>query len=76
EGLYERLLAKSTQVPDMPFITPGDPANSYLWVKLAAATGIVGNQMPLDSNNMVLPLPEGAMTDIQTWIMNGAAEEE
>lgn len=76
DGLYERLIGNSTQVPTMPFITPGDPAQSYLWLKLTSGMGMIGNGMPLDSNNMVAPLPEGALADIQTWIMNGAKGNE
>ncbi len=75
EGLYERLLGTSTQV-DMPFITPGEPAQSYLWQKLTAAEGIVGLAMPLDAELQPRVLPEGALADIETWILNGAAAEE
>jgi hypothetical protein len=76
DGLYERLIGTSTQVPAMPFITPGDPTQSYLWLKLTAGTGMIGSGMPLNSDNVVTPLPEGALADIQTWIMNGAAANE
>jgi hypothetical protein len=76
DGLYERLLTASMQNPNMPFVTPGDPTQSYLWLKLTAAEGIIGTGMPLDANAMVTQLPEGALTDIETWILNGAAEEE
>lgn len=76
EGAYERLLDDSTQVPSMPFVTPGDPAQSYLWLKLTQAEGMLGFGMPLDALGMVRPLPEGAMADIETWILNGAKAAE
>lgn len=76
EGLYERLLGVSTQAPGMPFVTPGDPSQSYLWQKLTSGPGLVGLGMPLDASLAVVPLPEGALKDIETWILNGAAERE
>jgi hypothetical protein len=76
DGLYERLLGNSTQSTTMPFVTPGDPTQSYLWLKLTSAMGMIGAGMPLNSDNMVTPLPEGALSDIQTWIMNGAKANE
>jgi hypothetical protein len=76
EGLYERLLASSTQVPDMPYVTPGDPTQSYLWVKLTGAEGLLGLEMPLDATNMPRRLEDGALGDIETWINNGALAEE
>ena len=76
DGAYERLLGMSTQVTTMPFVTPGDPANSYLWLKLNAADGIVGAGMPVDPLAGVRTLSSGALTDIQTWIMNGAKAED
>ncbi len=76
EGSYERLLEKSTQAPDMPLVTPGDPANSYLWVKMNQLDTMVGLGMPLDAEFKPRLLPEGALADIETWILNGAAAEE
>ncbi len=75
EGLYERLLEDSKQVA-MPFITPGDPAQSYLWQKLTAGESAIGLAMPLDAQLQPRTLPEGALADIETWILNGAAAEE
>lgn len=76
DGLYERLLAPSLQVPEMPYITPGDPSQSYLWLKLTAGDGALGLQMPLDAQNVPRELGPGPLTDIETWINNGALAEE
>lgn len=76
EGAYERLLANSTQVTDMPLITPGSLETSYLWLKLNGGDGLVGQVMPLDSANAPRPLSQALLDDVATWITNGAAEEE
>jgi hypothetical protein len=76
EGAYERLFEASTQAPAMPFITPGEPSQSYLWIKLTGGDGLLGQTMPLDTSLMPRPLPAGALADIETWIGSGAAAEE
>lgn len=79
EGAYERLLGPSTQNPAMNFIEPGDPANSYLWLKLTAESGdgtISGFPMPIDPLEGVRRLSEGALADLETWILNGALRED
>lgn len=76
EGAYERLLGNATQNADMPLITPGDPSQSYLWLKLTGAEGMLGLAMPLDAEFVPRILPDGALSDIRTWIENGAAAEE
>ena len=76
EGAYERLLEPSTQNPEMPLITPGDPENSYLWLKIADGEGIVGLPMPIDPLDGDRRLTEAELGDIQTWIVNGAVENE
>lgn len=76
EGAYERLLGNSVQVPEMPLITPGSLETSYLWLKMTGATGVVGQVMPLDSDNLPRPLSQPLLDDVATWITNGAAAEE
>lgn len=76
EGAYDRLLQPSTQNPDMPLVTPGDPANSYLWLKLTADDSIIGAPMPVDPLNGSRTLTEAELGDIETWIVNGATENE
>lgn len=76
DGVYERLLEASSQNDSLPLVTPGEPSQSYLWLKLTAADEIVGLGMPLDSQGAPAPLSDGALQDIETWIRNGAAAEE
>lgn len=79
DGVYERLLEPSTQKPNLPFITPGDPSKSYLWLKLNGTTGddtIEGFPMPIDPLEGTRKLSEGALADIETWITNGALKED
>lgn len=76
EGAYERLLAPSVQVPEMPLVTPGDPMASYLWLKLIGHEDIVGDPMPVDPLMGTRTLTEAELGDIETWIINGAVENE
>ncbi len=76
EGVYDRLLEPSTQNPEMPFITPGNPENSYLWLKLINDDSIVGLPMPYNPLTGEGQLTEAELGDIQTWIVNGAVENE
>jgi cytochrome c553 len=51
---------------DMPYVTPGDPAKSYLWHKLKGThkdVGGSGAQMPLGGK-----LGEKELTAIEAWI--------
>lgn len=60
----------STQVPSMPYITPGDPDTSYLWHKLDGTHLDVGGSMsamPLSAR-----LPDDQLATIQGWILGGA----
>jgi hypothetical protein len=50
----------------MPYVTPGDPAQSYLWHKLKGThkdVGGSGAQMPLGGK-----LGETELTAIESWI--------
>lgn len=76
EGAYERLLEPSAQVPELALITPGDPERSYLWLKLTGAADIPGKPMPIDPLDGDRRLSEAELGDIQTWIVNGAVENE
>jgi hypothetical protein len=51
---------------DMPYVTPGDPSQSYLWHKLKGThkdAGGSGAQMPLGGK-----LGEKELTAIESWI--------
>lgn len=76
DGAYERLLQPSVQMPDMPLVTPGDPLNSYLWLKLIGHEDIIGDPMPIDPLMGTRTLTEAELGDIETWIVNGATENE
>lgn len=76
DGTYERLLEPSVQNPDMPLVTPGDPMQSYMWLKLIGDDSIVGDPMPVDPLDGSRTLTEAELGDIETWIVNGATENE
>ena len=62
--------AISFQVPDLMQVSPGDPDNSYLWLKLnntQQAAGGTGTQMPPE-----LPLSDSDLSLIEDWITSGA----
>lgn len=66
----DNLFAPSTQNPDVPLVTPGNPTNSYLMTKLTG-TGVAGMQMPLGA----LPLSADEIEIIRTWISYGAPND-
>ncbi len=76
DGVYERLLEASLQVPELPLIEPGDAEGSYLYRKLIDADEIVGNPMPYNPLTGEGRLTEAELGDILTWISNGAVEDQ
>jgi hypothetical protein len=76
DGVYERLLGPSSQLTDMPLITPGDPDESYLYLKLVGDDRIIGRTMPYNPLTGDGRLNEAELGDILTWITNGAVEDE
>lgn len=70
-GLRDRLLAPSLQVPSMPRVTPGDIEESYLWHKVRGThddQGGSGARMPLDDD----PLGATDLRRLERWIQEGA----
>lgn len=67
---YEQLMLPSTQNPDVPRVTPGNPTNSYLMTKLIG-NGVSGVQMPLGA----AALSEEELGIIRTWISYGAPND-
>lgn len=60
----------SSELPSMNRITPGDPANSYLWLKLTGGyleAGGKGDPMPLLGD-----LTQDQLDTIEAWIIAGA----
>lgn len=76
DGVYERLLMPSTQNPEMALITPNEPENSYLYLKLIDDASIVGNPMPYNPLTGEGTLSEAEIADVLTWITNGAVENQ
>ena len=68
---YERLVGpRSTQVPDMALVEPGDPEQSYLWLKLQHVTK-EGKGMPrtLTGSKKLRP---AELELYRRWIEGGA----
>lgn len=74
EGAYARILQASTQVTSLNLIEPGNPENSYLYLKIIGDPSIVGSRMPNTPGGTFLS--ESSAADIRTWIENGALELE
>jgi hypothetical protein len=67
---YETLLGLQGGGPSeskMPFVTRNDPSQSFLYLKVSDGKPPSGARMPLSA-----PLPAGAITEVQTWIAQGA----
>jgi len=76
DDVYARLLEPSVQLPEMPLITPNDPEQSYLYLKLIGDSSITGNPMPYNPLTGMGTLSEAEIADVLTWISNGAVENE
>lgn len=74
--VYSRLLQPSVQMPELPLITPGEPASSYLWLKLTGDPAIMGQPMPYNPLTGEGTLQQAELSDIETWIINGAQENQ
>lgn len=72
---YESLVGKpSTQVPRMMRVVPGDPAQSYLLLKLKGMAGSVGgtlSRMPLNKP----ALSAAQIAQVEAWIKRGAPND-
>jgi hypothetical protein len=58
----------SQEVSSLNRVKAGDPASSYIIIKLTNGPGIVGAQMPYG----LPPLPQATIDAIRQWIANGA----
>lgn len=68
DDLYQAIVGvPSVGAPDKNYIEPGDPANSYIYMKVTKAAGIVGSQMPLGP-----PLSADKVQLLEDWIAAGA----
>lgn len=73
-ALLDRLLAPSVQLPSMARVAPGDPDNSYLWLKLIGDHEVVGGsgqRMPLSGSI------DGESLDlVERFIRDGIARDD
>lgn len=71
---YERIVGvKSTEVPTLMLVKPGDPMNSYLYIKVIPADPRrVGERMPLNEPPY---LPAEKLEAIRGWIARGAPRD-
>ncbi len=76
DDVYERLLQPSAQLPEMSLIEPGDPEQSYLYLKLIGDDRITGQRMPYNPLTGEGSLSQAELADIETWIVSGAVEDE
>ena len=60
---------------ELNLIEPGDPMSSYLFLKIIGADGITGDKITLDPS-AARRLPDDYISDIETWIVNGAPLDE
>lgn len=81
DDAYDQVLATSTQKPSLERVEPGEPEQSYLWMKINADRNdeyrekILGEPMPLDPLDGSGGLSDAERSDIKTWIENGAKDE-
>ena len=65
---YENIfMIRANQNPSIFRVTPGDPANSYLWRKITVGQPIVGDRMPQTGS-----ITEAERQLITDWILQGA----
>lgn len=76
ESAYLHLMGESVQKPGMKLVEPGNPDASYLWLKLIGDESIEGYPMPYNPLTGEGKLSDGELADVQTWILNGAVENE
>ncbi len=70
KGYGQMVRVKSAEVPDMARVKAGDPAASYLWLKLTH-TATQGKGMPRTLFG-AKKLPQADLDLIQRWIVQGA----
>jgi hypothetical protein len=55
----------------MPLVTPGDPGQSYLYVKITGGAGMLGSRMPLSRP----ALGSSDLAVVRAWILRGAPND-
>jgi hypothetical protein len=75
EESYDNIISKPAigDPEGRPFIEPGNPAGSYLFLKLTGDPSIDGDPMPLDPLTGIRTLTDDELAAIETWISEGAS---
>ncbi|MFT5089750.1 MAG: hypothetical protein ACI906_001017 [Candidatus Latescibacterota bacterium] len=68
---YDNIVNGLSSSPDQPLINPGDPDNSYLYLKLVNGDGIFGDRMPKGNP----PLSDELIAAVRDWIERGAPND-
>lgn len=68
---YDNIVNGLSSNPDQPQINPGDPDNSYLYLKLVNGEGIFGDRMPKSNP----PLSDELIAAVRAWIERGAPND-
>jgi hypothetical protein len=64
------VMVRSNQNSSIFRVTPGDPANSYLWRKITAGQPIIGDRMPQTGS-----ITEEQRQLVTDWILRGAPRD-
>lgn len=68
-GTYKAVINVATgEQPNLKYVVPGDPANSYLVQKLLGSAGITGGRMPLNGPY----LDDATIAQVAAWVAAGA----
>jgi len=71
-GTYKALVNVATgEQPNLKYVVPGDPANSYLIQKLMGAATITGGRMPLNGPY----LDDATIAQVAAWVAAGAPND-
>ncbi len=71
ERSYNIIVDGASSSPDQPLIKPGDPDNSYLYLKISNGEDISGRQMPPAAP----PLNPELIAALRNWIERGAPND-
>jgi hypothetical protein len=81
-AVYANLVGpKSTELTSMPYVTPGDPAHSYIMHKLDGdqcqynAQCVGGSCLAIMPNGLGHPLPTATRDTVRRWIAQGAQND-
>lgn len=70
-SFFNTVALRSLENPQMPRITPGSTAQSYLFQKIIPGGNIIGERMPQGCSGATC-LSASEITTIENWILNGA----